>query len=167
MTAASVMRVRPVLALLAVALLLAGCGRAQGVADTRRALEGSGYHDVEVILRTGGGIGVARVEVAAGGPPADTAARVAWTTLPVRFDQLVVALGDETAAFSYEDLAGRFGPRDSSLDGRQIDEEVVRSGLKLMLLLSGAALLSVGAVVVTGLLALKAARRARAAGASR
>nr|MDQ3640495.1 hypothetical protein [Actinomycetota bacterium] len=75
-------------------------------------------------------------------------------------------LGDETAAFSYEDLAGRFGPRDSSLDGRQIDEEVVRSGFKLMLLLSGAALLSVGAVVVTGLLALKAARRMRTEGAS-
>ena len=154
-------------ALLAVVVLVAGCGRAEGVADTRRALEDSGYRDVEVILRTGGGIGVARVEAAAGAPPAETAAGVAWTTLPVRFDQLVVALGDQTATFSYEDLAGRFGPRDSSLDGRQIDEEVVRSGLKLMLLLSGAALLSVGAVVVTGLLALKAARRARTAGASR
>ena len=153
-------------ALVAVVLLLAGCGRAQGVADTRRVLEDSGYRDVEVILRTGGGIGVARLEAAPGAPPAETAARVAWTTLPVRFDQLVVALGDQTAAFSYEELAGRFGPRDSSLDGRQIDEEVVRSGLKLMLLLSGAALLSVGAVVVTGLLALKAARRARAAGAA-
>ena len=150
-------------ALLAVVLLLTGCGRAQGVADTRRALEDSGYRDVEVVLRTGGGIGVARLEAAPGAPPAETAARVAWTTLPVRFDQLVVAVGDQTAAFSYEDLAGRFGPRDASLDGRQIDEEVVRSGLKLMLLLSGAALLSVGAVVVTGLLALKAARRARAA----
>ena len=154
-------------ALLAVVVVLAGCGRAEGVADTRRALEGAGYRDVAVILRTGGGIGVARVEAAAGAPPAETAAQTAWTTLPVRCDQLVVALGDETAAFSYEDLAGRFGPRDASLDGRQIDEEVVRSGLKLMLLLSGAALLSVGAVGVTGVMALKAARRARAAGASR
>ena len=154
-------------ALFAVVVLLAGCGRAEGVADTRRALEGAGYRSVEVILRTGGGIGVARVEAAPGAPPAETAAQVAWTTLPVRFDQLVVALGDQTAAFSYEELAGRFGPRDSSLDGRQIDEEVVRSGLRLMLLLSGAALLSVGAVVVTGLLALKAAGRVRAAGANR
>lgn len=154
-------------ALLAVVLLLAGCGRAQRVADTRRGLEGAGYRDVEVILRTGGGIGVARVEAAPGAPPAETAARVVWTTLPVRFDQLVVALGDQTAAFSYEELDGRFGPREPSLDGRQIDEEVVRSGLKLMLLLTGAALLSVGAVVVTGLLALKASRRATAAGANR
>ena len=155
---------RPLLSLIAVELLLAGCGRVQGVAGTRRALERAGYRDVDVTLRTGGGIGVARVEAAAAdAPPTDTAAQVAWTNLPVRFDQLVVALGDQTAAFSYEDLAGRFGPRDPSLDRRQIDEEVVKSGLKLMLLLSAAALLSVGVVVVTGLMALRAARRARAA----
>ena len=136
--------------------------------DTRRALERAGYRYVDVTLRTGGGIGVARVEAAGPeAPPTDTAAQVAWTNLPVRFDQLVVALGDQTAAFSYEDLAGRFGPRDPSLDRRQIDEEVVRSGVTLMLLLSAGALLSVAAVVVTGVLALRAARRARGAGGSR
>ena len=158
---------RRLLALLAAVLALSACGRAQGVADTRRALEESGYRDVEVTLRTGGGIGVARVEAAAAGaPPAETAAQVAWTRLPVRFDQLIVALGDQTAPFSYQDLAGRFGARHPSLDRRQIDEEVVRSGVKLMLLLSAGALLSVAAVVVTGALALRAARRARAAGGS-
>ena len=157
---------RPLLALIAVGLLLAGCGRAQGAADTRRALERAGYRDVDVTLRTGGGIGVARVEaVARDSPPVDTAAQVAWTTLPVRFDQLVVAVGDQTAAFSYGDLARRFGARDPSLDRRQIDEEVVKSGLKLMLLLSAAALLSVGTVVVTGVMVLRAARRARASAA--
>ena len=155
---------RSLVAIMAATVVLAGCGRAEGVADTRRALERAGYRDVDVTLRTGGGIGVARVEAAAAdAPPTDTAAQVAWTTLPVRFDQLVVALGDQTAAFSYEDLAGRFGPRDPSLDRRQIDEQVVKSGLKLMLLLSGAALLSVGVVVVTGFMALRASRRARAA----
>jgi hypothetical protein len=155
-------RRRAGVALLAAVLLVAGCGRAQGVTDTRRALEGAGYREVEVTLRTGGGIGVARVEAAAkDAPPTERAAEVAWATLPVRFDQLVVALGDQSASYSYEELAGRFGRRDASLDRRQVDQEVVESGLKLMLLLSGAAILSVGAVVVTGLLALRAGRRAR------
>ena len=153
------------LAVLALALVaLAGCGRAQGVDDTRRALEGAGYREVRVDLRAGSGIGVARVDTAPGGPPPETAARVIWETLPVSFDQLIVAAGGVTTPFSYENLAGRFGPRDSSLDGKQIDEQVVRSGLKLMLLLSAGALLSVGFVVVTALAGIRAMRRARASG---
>ena len=63
-----------------------------------------------------------------------------------------------------EELTGRFGPRDASLDGKQIDEQVVRSGLRLMLLLSAGALLSVGFVVVTALAGLRAVKRARASG---
>lgn len=143
------------------ALVLAGCGRAEGVNDTRRALEDAGYLEVDIDLRAASGIGVARVVAAPGGPPADTAARVVWTTLPVRFDQLIVALGDASTPFSYQDLAGRFGPRDTSLDGKQVDEEVVRSGLRLMLLLSAGAIASVGLVVVTGLAVIRATRRAR------
>jgi hypothetical protein len=147
-----------------VLLVLAGCGRAEGVADTRRALEGAGYADVDIDLRAGSGIGVARVTVAPGGPPADTAAGVVWRTLPVRFDQLIVAIGDATTPFSYEELTGRLGPRDPSLDGQQVDEQVVRSGLRLMLLLSAGAILSVGLVVVTGLAVIRATKRARASG---
>ena len=158
---------RRVLVVLLAIGLLAGCSRAQGVADTRRALERTGYRDVDVSLRTGGGIGVARVEAAAGTLGHGPAAEVAWDTLPVRFDQLIVALGTETEAFSYQELAGRFGPRDPSLDGRQVDEEVVESGLRLMLLLSAGALLSVGAVVTIALLALRAGRRARSHDARR
>ena len=142
-------------------LVIAGCGRAEGVEDTRRALEDAGYLDVDIELHAGNGIGVARVTAAPGGPPADTAAEQGWKTLPVRFDQLIVALGDVTTPFSYEELAGRLGPRDSSLDGKQVDEEVVRSGLRLMLLLSAGAILSVGAVVVAGLAVVRATRRAR------
>jgi len=154
---------RAALALVACTLLLAGCGRAQGVADTRQGLEDLGYRRAEVSLRTGGGIGVARIQADAdGAPPAERAAEVAWATLPVRFDQLIVALGDQVTTYSYEDLTNRFGPRDRSLDARQVDEEVVRSGLKLMLVLSAGAILSVVAVVFTGLGAVKAARRARA-----
>ena len=148
---------------LAAVLALAGCSRAQGVADTRRALEGAGYNEVDVDLRAGSGIGVARVD-AAGGPAPEAAAKVVWETLPVRFDQLIVAIGVATTPYSYEELTGRFGPRDASLDGKQIDEQVVRSGLKLMLLLSGGALLSVGFVVVTALAGIRAVKRARASG---
>ena len=148
---------------LAVALLtLAGCGRTQGVADTRRTLERSGFGEVEIDLRTGGGLAVARVDAeGVGAPPPETAAEVVWRTLPLRFDQLVVALGSQTASFSYESLVGRFGPRDPSLDRRQIDDEMVESGLELMLLVSVAALLSLGAVVGVGLATVRAARRRR------
>ena len=153
------------LAVVALVLVaLAGCGRAQGVADTRRALEGAGYRNVDIDLRAGSGIGVARVDTAPGGPAPDTAARVVWETLPVRFDQLIVAVGGAASPFSYEDLIGRFGPRDPSLDGKQIDEQVVRSGLKLMLLLSAGAVLSVGFVVVTALAGIRAMKRPRASG---
>jgi len=153
---------RAAVAVLVCLTALGGCGRAKAVDDTRQELELAGYRQVEVTLHTGGGIGVARIRAAAAeAPPPERAAEVAWKTLPVRFDQLVVSLGDQSTSFSYEELTGRFGPRDRSLDAKQVDEQVVRSGLKLMLLLSGAAALSVGAVVVTGGLALKAARRAR------
>ncbi len=145
-------------------LALAGCGRAEGVTDTRRALEGAGYTDVDIDLRAGSGIGVARVTAEPGGPPADTAAGVVWRTLPVRFDQLIVALGDSSTPFSYEELAGRFGPRAPSLDGTQVAEQLGRSGRRRMLALSAGALLSVALVVVTGLAVVRATKRARASG---
>ena len=146
---------------LAVLLLAAGCGRAEGVDDTRRALEDAGYLDVAIDLRAANGLGVARVAAAPVGPPAERAAELIWKTLPVRFDQLIVAVGADSTAFSYEELAGRFGPRDPALDGKQVDEEVVRSGLRLMLLLSAGAVLSVGAVVGAVLAVMRATRAAR------
>lgn len=153
------------LAVLALVLVaLAGCGRAEGVRDTRKALEEAGYREVDDDLRTGSGIGVARVDAGPGGPAPEIAARVIWETLPVTFDPLIVAVDGAATPFSYEELASRFGPRDPSLDGKQIDEQVVRSGLRLMLLLSAGAILSVGAVVATGLAVVRATRRARASG---
>jgi hypothetical protein len=149
-----------VLLVLTLALALAGCGRAQGMSDTKDALGEAGYREVDVSLHTGGGIGVARVDAAPGGPPPERAAEVAWGTLPVRFDQLVVAVGPQSESYGYEALVARFGPRDPSLDRKQIDEKVVRDGLKLMLLLSIAAILSVGVVCALGFLVLRAARRA-------
>lgn len=155
---------RRLAALVLAVLALASCARAEGVADTRRALEGAGYRDVDIDLRARSGIGVARVNAAAGGPAPERAAEVVWRTLPVRFDQLIVAVGGTPTPFSYEDLTSRFGPRDRSLDGKQVDEQVVRSGLRLMLLLSAGAVLSVGLVVVTGLAVIRATKRARAGG---
>jgi hypothetical protein len=153
------------LAVLALVLVaLAGCGRAQGVADTRRALEGAGYREVDVDLRAGSGIGVVRVDAAPGGPAPETAARVIWETLPVTFDQLIVAVGGDTTPFSYEELSGRLGPRQPSLERKQIDEQVIRSGLRLMLLLSAGAVLSVGLVVALALAVIRATRRIRASG---
>jgi hypothetical protein len=147
------------------ALLLGGCGRAQGMVDTRQALEHAGYRQVEVSLRTAGGLGYAEVKaLIAGAPPPEQAARIIWTTLPVRFDTLAVVLDGQATAFTYGGLERQFGPRNPSLDRRQVDAEVVTSGLKLMLVLSAAAMVSVGAVVAIALLALRTARRRRRAG---
>jgi hypothetical protein len=154
-------RRRSTAVMLLLVVVLTGCGRAQGVSDTEDALERAGYRDVEVSLRTGGGIGVARVEAAPGGPPPERAAELAWRLIPVRFDQLVVAVDSQAESYGYEDLVARFGPRDPSLDRRQIDEDVVRDGLELMLLLALGALLSVGLVVALAVGALRAARRVR------
>ncbi|HJV09091.1 MAG TPA: hypothetical protein VJ653_05400, partial [Acidimicrobiales bacterium] len=60
------------------AMVIAGCGRAEGVDDTRRALEDAGYLDVEIDLRAASGIGVARVAAAPAGPPAERGAEVVW-----------------------------------------------------------------------------------------
>ena len=146
-------------ALIGLLVALAGCGRAEGVADTRRALEGAGFTEVDVTVRSGGGIDVVRVD-AQGGEP-DRAAEVVWDTLPVRFDQLLVALGPSAASYGYENLVERFGARNPDLDRKQVSDQVVRDGLDLMLWLTLAALLSVGGVVALGLLVLRAARRTR------
>jgi hypothetical protein len=146
-------------ALLALVVLLAGCANAQGATHARRALERAGFREVKLSLRSASGIAVARVDVGPGSPPPEQAAEVVWGTLAVRFDQLVVSEGDEASSFSYEALADRLGPRQPSLDRKQVDEEVVRNGLTLMLLLSLGALLSVGAVVGLVVLVLRKARR--------
>jgi hypothetical protein len=146
-----------------VALTLGGCGRVQGVAETKRALKQAGYSDVDVSLEATGGLGFATVEVSTAGPPPERAAEVVWDTLRVRFYTLAVIVDGQITAFTYDGMEERFGPRERSLDRRQIDEEVVRSGLKLMLLLTAGAVVSVGLVVALGLLALRAGRRARRA----
>ena len=144
------------------ALVLGACARVQGVADTRRALKHAGYSDVDVSLETTGVLGFVTVELStAGAPRLERAAEVVWDTLPVRFYTLLFAVDGQSVSYTYDDLQGLFGDRDPSLDRRQVDEEVVKSGLKLMLLLTAGAVASVGVVVALGLPALRAARRVR------
>jgi hypothetical protein len=145
------------------ALLLGGCGRVYDVAETKRALKQAGYSDVSVSLDTAGGLGFARVELSNdGGPRPERAAELVWDTLAVRFYTLSIVVDGEHAAFyTYDEAEQEFGPRDPSLNRRQIDEELVAGGLKLMLLLSAGALLSVGVVVGMAVAVVRATRRAR------
>lgn len=154
-----------VLVLLLCGLTLVGCRNVQGVPAARAALEEAGYRNVDISFRSGGGIDL--VGVMAIGDPVELRAVAAsvWATLPFRFDRLHVTVstagqvGDRT--FSYEQLTGEFGPRPRGLDRRQVGDEVVVSGLKLVVLLSVGALLSVGLVLGLILVALRRVRRRR------
>lgn len=164
---------RAAAALVLCGLALAGCRNVRGVAPTRQALEQAGYRDVEVSFRSGGGIDLVRVDAvpATGTPPDEQGLRAAgeavWRTLPLRFDQLHVSVRAPGAVvgttFGYEELSRLFGAREPGLDRRQVGDEVVESGLKLVVLLSIGALLSVGLVVGLTLFALRNVRRRRSA----
>jgi hypothetical protein len=155
-------RLRLAAGLLAAVVLLAACGRVQGVDATKRALQTAGYRNVHISLDSIGGLGLAKVEAsAAGAPPAERAAELTWKTLRVRFYTLSIVLDGVSHLFVYEELQRRFGDRDPALDRRQIDEEVVRSGLRLMLLLTVGAGVSVGVVVAFAVVGVRAVRRAR------
>ena len=163
----------PAVVVALVGLALAGCSNVRGVAATRDALEQVGYRDVDVDFRSGGGIDLVRVDAVPvdGAPPdqqrIEVAAGEVWRTLPLRFDRLQLSIQvpgyTGGAIYSYEDLAGLFGARPQGLDRRQLGDEVVASGLKLVVLLSIGALLSVGLVVALTLFALRNVRRRRSA----
>lgn len=150
---------------MACGLLLTGCRNVGGVPATTAALEKAGYREVSISFRSGGGIDLVRVDGTADWPELQRAAAVVWATLPFRFDRLrmVVSAANQAgdATFSYEQMAGRFGPRPPGLDRRQVGDQVVVSGLKLVVLLSVVALLSVGLVLGLTLFALRNVRRRR------
>lgn len=133
-------------------LALAGCGGGSDFAASRRALERAGYRKVSITVRSGGGVVVARVT---GSPPAagaspDDAAETLWHTLPVRFDQLVLATVPAVPVYSYVELRARFGPRDASLDRRPPSEGSGRTRSELLaLVVLGAALAGAGLVAGT------------------
>ncbi|MDQ2825825.1 MAG: hypothetical protein M3Y04_02475, partial [Actinomycetota bacterium] len=150
-------------------LALAGCRNVRGVAEVRTALGQAGYGDVTVSFRSGGGIDLVRIDATAAQAPDDQrmqqGAAAVWSSLPFRFDRLRLSVTAPERAvdvtYSYEQLAGLFGPRPPGLDRRQVGDEVVVSGLKLVVLLSVGALLSVGLVLGLTLFALRNVRRRR------
>jgi len=158
-------RGRRLAAILVCVLALAGCRNVHGVPETRAALERAGYRDVDVAFRSGGGIDLVRVDAVSATGELEPGAAAVWGTLPFRFDQLHLSVEapDRTVAatFTHERLTGLFGPRQPGLDRRQVGDEVVESGLKLMVLLSAGALLSVALVLGLTLLALCGVRRRR------
>ena len=151
--------------LVACGLLLTGCRGVRGVPATRAALEGAGYRDVAISFRSGGGIDLVRVDGTADTVELQGGAAVVWATLPFRFDRLRLVIGASDhagdATFSYEQMADLFGPRPPGLDRRQVGDEVVVSGLKLVVVLAVAAVLSVGLVLGLTLFALRNVRRRR------
>jgi hypothetical protein len=149
---------RRVAAALAVCGLgLAGCGAQSDYPATRRALEGLGYRNVSVTVRSGGGIVVARVDARSPidrGP--DTAVETVWRTLPVRFDQLVVA---GAPVYGYDDLVARFGPRDPTLDRSRPGDAGGRTRSELLAVVTLGAVLA-GAGLVAGILLVRRGLRA-------
>jgi len=152
------------------AALVSGCRGTPGAAAARVALEQAGYADVEISFRSGGGIDLVRIDASAPGEaPGEErlqqGAAAVWRSLPFRFDRLRVAViaADRTAdaTFSYERLTALFGPRPPGLDRRQVGDEVVMSGLKLVILLSVGALVCVALVMALTLFALRKVRRRR------
>jgi len=150
-------------------LALVGCGNVRGVDSVRSALAEAGYGDVAVSFRSGGGIDLVRIDASAVAAPdsrrLDQGAAAVWSSLPFRFDRLRLSVtapdGAADATYGYEQLAQLLGPRPAGLDRRQVGDEVVVSGLKLVVLLSVGALLSVGLVLAVVLFALRNVRRRR------
>lgn len=169
----AVRRWRPAALVALVGLALAGCSNVRGVAATRDALEEVGYRDVEVSFRSGAGIDLVRVEAVPvdGSAPdqqrVEVAAGAVWRSLPMRFDRLQLAISGPGftigAVYGYDDLAALFGARAHGLDYRQVGDQVVAGGLKLVVLLSIGALLSVALVVGLALFSLRNVRRRRSA----
>ena len=158
-------RPRPWPVAVACCVLLAACSGARGVPATRHALERVGYREVDVSFRSGGGIDLVRVDAVAATGDLEPGAAAVWATLPLRFDRLHLSVDAPDraagATFTYEQLTALFGPRAPGLDRRQVGDEVVESGLKLVVLLSAGALLSVGLVVGLTLFAVGKVRRRR------
>lgn len=156
-------------AVLACATALAGCRNVHGVAAVRSALADAGYSAVEVSFRSGGGIDLVRIDADAANVPDDVrlqqGAAAVWATLPFRFDRLRFSVRADgrvvDATYGYAELSQLLGPRPAGLDRRQVGDEVVVSGLKLVVLLSVGALLSVGLVLGLTLFGLRNVRRRR------
>jgi hypothetical protein len=162
-------------ALLAAAvLLLASCTTIRGLIDTEEALEGAGYTEVDVGFDSANGFD--RVEVtlrppsAEGGAEAqaEEAARIMWTSFPLRFDLLRIELlgsfeGPSTTTYTYGEMTEIFGPRPAELDDKELGDDVVRTGVVIAVVLAVGGLLFLGALTLAVVFAVRAGRRRKAA----
>jgi hypothetical protein len=152
-------------------LLLAGCTTVRGLIDTEDALRRAGYTDVDVGFDSANGFDQVKATVR---PPsteggadgqAEGAAQVVWTTFPLRFDLVRVALLGEfegsTSAFTYTygEMAEMFGPRPPGLDDKELGDEVVKAGVGIAVVLVVGGLVFLAAVVLAIVLGVRASRR--------
>ncbi|MDQ4098587.1 MAG: hypothetical protein M3144_12060 [Actinomycetota bacterium] len=150
-------------------LILAGgltaCRSLPTTGPTRAALATAGYRVDGLEADVGSDGSHVRVRVTSATAQegeTGTVAGVVWTTMPFRFDELDVAVdgprGPLTEAFTYAQLADRFGPRLPGLDRRDYRREVTTLTRQL---LAGIALPAVAFMVGLGAFVLLGARRPR------
>jgi predicted small secreted protein len=149
-------------------LLLAACSTVRGIIDTQSALERAGFTDVEIGFSSDEGFD--RVEVTvrpeAGevgvDDPAEDAARVVWSTFPLRFDQLRVdLLGPRSGTTTYTsgEMAAIFGPRRPGLDDKALGDDLVRTGVGIAVVLVVGGILFLAAVVIAVVMGVRTSRR--------
>jgi hypothetical protein len=157
----------------AVVLLLASCNTIRGLVDTEEALERAGYTEVDVGFDSANGFD--RVDVTLRPPSteggaetqAEQAARIMWTTFPLRFDLLRIDLlgsfeGPSTTTYTYGEMVEIFGPRPAELDDKELGDDVVRTGVVIAVVLAVGGLLFLGALTLAVVLVVRAGRRRKA-----
>ena len=94
------------------------------------------------------------------------AARVVWTSFPLRFDLVRVELlgttldsGTAVTTYTYSEMAEIFGPRDPELDEKELGDDVVRAGLGVAIVLVVGGLLFTAAIVLAIIFGVRASRR--------
>lgn len=172
-TRRSVRGLAVVAAAVAALAVLAGCSTIRGLIRTEEALARAGFSDADVTTSSDSGFDQVEITVrppASGTAPdasAETAARVVWTTFPLRFDLLRVSLSGSAdgfvATYTYGEMAEIFGPRDPDLDEKDVGGELVRAGLGVMIVLAVGGMLFLAAVVLAIVYGVRTSRRRAAA----
>jgi len=167
---------RVALGLAVVALVvLTACTTIRGLIDTENALDRAGFSDVDVGFDSAEGFDqvqiTVRPESTAGGAEAQArqAAKVVWTTFPLRFDLLRVELLDpfegSVTTYTYGEMAElteTFGARDPKLDEKALGDDLVRTGLGIAVALAIGGVLFLAAVVIAIVMGVRTSRRRKA-----
>jgi hypothetical protein len=148
------------LALVLLALLLAGCGQVRATVRTTGALADAGIKDPVVAVETDAGVKTVTVDyrsmaasMAELADEQERIARIVWRTMPLEIDLLRIdqdggpADASPSRSFDRTEMAARFGPRPARLDRNQPGPSV-RLGFVLVFILALVALvLAVAAVI--------------------